>query len=48
MVVMVGMGRGAAAGVLVRDASMLETLARVDLGARQTGTLNRGKPSCLA
>ena len=44
MSVMVGMGRGAAAGVLVRDAATLETLARVDtLVLDKTGTLTEGK-----
>jgi Cu+-exporting ATPase len=48
MSVMVGMGRGAAAGVLVRDASTLETLARVDtLVLDKTGTLTEGKPRLL-
>ncbi len=45
MAVMVGVGRGAAAGVLVRDAEALETLARVDtLVLDKTGTLTEGKP----
>jgi Cu+-exporting ATPase len=45
MSVMVGMGRGAHAGVLVRDAATLETLARVDtLVLDKTGTLTEGKP----
>ena len=48
MSVMVGMGRGAAAGVLVRDASTLETLARVDtLVLDKIGTLTEGKPRLL-
>ena len=49
MSVMVGMGRGAAAGVLVRDAATLETLARVDtLVLDKTGTLTEGKPKLIA
>jgi len=49
MSVMVGMGRGAAAGVLVRDAATLETLARVDtLVLDKTGTLTEGKPRLVS
>jgi Cu+-exporting ATPase len=49
MSVMVGMGRGAAAGVLVRDAATLETLARVDtLVLDKTGTLTEGKPKLIS
>ena len=49
MSVMVGMGRGAIAGVLVRDASTLETIARVDtLVLDKTGTLTEGKPKLIA
>jgi len=49
MSVMVGMGRGAAAGVLVRDAATLETLARVDtLVLDKTGTLTEGKPRLIS
>ena len=49
MSVMVGMGRGATAGVLVRDAATLETLARVDtLVLDKTGTLTEGKPKLLS
>jgi P-type Cu+ transporter len=45
MSVMVAVGRGAAAGVLVRNAEALETLARVDtLVVDKTGTLTEGKP----
>src|SRR5262249_50680261 len=44
MSVMVGTGRGAQAGVLVRDAEALETLSRVDvLLVDKTGTLTEGK-----
>ena len=45
MAIMVGTGRGASAGVLVRDAEALETLERVDtLIVDKTGTLTEGKP----
>jgi Cu+-exporting ATPase len=45
MSIMVAVGRGATAGVLVRDAAALETLARVDtLVLDKTGTLTEGKP----
>ncbi|MPY90137.1 MAG: heavy metal translocating P-type ATPase [Luteitalea sp.] len=48
MAVMVGTGRGATAGVLVRDAETLETLARVDtLVVDKTGTLTEGKPTLV-
>jgi Cu+-exporting ATPase len=43
--IMVATGRGAQAGVLVRSAEALETLARVDtLLVDKTGTLTEGKP----
>jgi Cu+-exporting ATPase len=46
MSIMVAVGRGAHAGVLVRNAEALETLARVDtLVVDKTGTLTEGKPS---
>ena len=45
MSVMVAVGRGAHAGVLVRDAEALEALAKVDtLIVDKTGTLTFGKP----
>ena len=45
MSVMVGVGRGAAAGVLVRNAEALETFARVStLVVDKTGTLTEGRP----
>jgi len=45
MSILVGTGRGARAGVLVRDAEALETLERVDvLVVDKTGTLTEGKP----
>jgi Cu+-exporting ATPase len=48
MSIMVGTGRGALAGVLVRDAAALETLARVNtLVLDKTGTLTEGKPSLM-
>jgi P-type Cu+ transporter len=43
--IMVAVGRGAHAGVLVRNAEALETLAKVDtLVVDKTGTLTEGKP----
>ena len=46
MSVMVATGRGAHAGVLVKDAEALETFARVDaLIVDKTGTLTEGKPA---
>jgi P-type Cu+ transporter len=45
MSVMVAVGRGAQAGVLIRSAEALETLAKVDtLVVDKTGTLTEGKP----
>ena len=45
MAIMVGTGRGAAAGVLVKNAEALERLERVDtLVVDKTGTLTEGKP----
>jgi len=45
MSIMVATGQGARAGVLVREAEALETLARVDtLLVDKTGTLTEGKP----
>ncbi|MGD8897697.1 MAG: heavy metal translocating P-type ATPase [Acidobacteriota bacterium] len=45
MSIMVGVGRGASAGVLIRNAEALETLARVDtLVVDKTGTLTEGRP----
>ncbi|MGE3530108.1 MAG: copper-translocating P-type ATPase, partial [Methyloceanibacter sp.] len=44
--IMVATGRGAQAGVLVRNAAALERLAKVDtLIADKTGTLTEGKPA---
>jgi len=45
MSIMVGTGRGAMAGVLIRDAEALEILERVDtLVVDKTGTLTEGRP----
>jgi Cu+-exporting ATPase len=46
MAIMVGTGRGAQAGVLIRNAEALETLEKVDtLVIDKTGTLTEGKPT---
>jgi P-type Cu+ transporter len=48
MSIMVAVGRGAHAGVLVRNAEALETLAKVDtLVVDKTGTLTEGKPKVV-
>jgi Cu+-exporting ATPase len=48
MSIMVGIGRGAREGVLIKDAAALERLERVTtLVADKTGTLTEGKPSLL-
>jgi len=45
MSIMVAVGRGAHAGVLIRNAEALETLAKVDtLVVDKTGTLTEGRP----
>lgn len=45
MAIMVGTGRGAHAGVLIKNAEALETLEKVDtLVLDKTGTLTEGKP----
>jgi Cu+-exporting ATPase len=45
MAIMVGTGRGAHAGVLIKNADALETLEKVDtLVIDKTGTLTEGKP----
>ncbi|MBN9533255.1 MAG: cadmium-translocating P-type ATPase [Alphaproteobacteria bacterium] len=49
MSIMVGVGRGAEAGVLVKNAEVLERMERVDtLVVDKTGTLTEGKPSVIA
>ena len=49
MSIMVGVGRGAREGVLVRNAEALERLARADtLVVDKTGTLTEGKPALRA
>jgi Cu+-exporting ATPase len=49
MSIMIGTGRGAMAGVLVRNAEALEVLAKVDtLVIDKTGTLTEGKPRLAA
>ncbi|HEV3145686.1 MAG TPA: heavy metal translocating P-type ATPase [Gemmataceae bacterium] len=48
MAVMVGVGRGAEIGVLIRDAAALETLAKADtLSLDKTGTLTEGRPKVV-
>jgi Cu+-exporting ATPase len=48
MAIMVGTGRGAHAGVLIKNAEALETLEKVDtLVIDKTGTLTAGKPSVI-
>lgn len=49
MSIMVGVGKGASAGVLIRNADALERLERVDtLVVDKTGTLTEGKPRIVA
>jgi P-type Cu+ transporter len=49
MAIMVGTGRGAAAGVLIKNAEALETLEKVDtLLVDKTGTLTEGKPQVVS
>ncbi len=49
MSIMVGTGRGASVGVLIRNAEALETLEKVNtLVVDKTGTLTEGKPSVEA
>ena len=49
MAIMVGTGRGARAGVLIRNAEALEILEKVDtLVVDKTGTLTEGKPRLVS
>jgi Cu+-exporting ATPase len=49
MAIMVGTGRGARAGILIRNAEALETFGKVDtLIIDKTGTLTEGKPTLSA
>jgi Cu+-exporting ATPase len=49
MSIMVGIGRGAQAGILIRDAQALEQLESVDtLVIDKTGTLTEGRPKVVA
>jgi P-type Cu+ transporter len=49
MSIMVGVGRGAAAGVLIKNAEALERMEKIDtLVVDKTGTLTEGKPKVVA
>ena len=49
MSIMVGVGRGAQAGVLIKNAEALERMEKVDtLVIDKTGTLTEGKPKVVA
>ncbi len=49
MSIMVGVGRGAQAGVLIKNAEALERMEKIDtLVVDKTGTLTEGKPSVTA
>ena len=49
MSIMVGVGRGARSGILVRDAEALERMERIDtMVIDKTGTLTEGKPKVVA
>lgn len=49
MSIMVGVGKGASAGVLIRNADALERLEKIDtLVVDKTGTLTEGKPRVVA
>ena len=49
MSIMVGIGRGARSGILIRDAEALERMETIDtLVIDKTGTLTEGKPEVVA
>lgn len=49
MAIMVGTGRGARAGVLIRNAEALEVMEKVDtVAVDKTGTLTEGKPKVVS
>src|SRR2546429_4791864 len=49
MSIMVGVGRGAQAGVLIKNAEALERMEKIDtLVVDKTGTLTEGKPKVVA
>ena len=49
MSIMVGIGRGAQAGVLIRDAEALERMEKIDtIVVDKTGTLTEGRPAVTA
>jgi len=49
MAIMVGIGKGATMGVLIKDAEVLERLEKIDvLVVDKTGTLTEGKPRVVA
>ena len=49
MSIMVGTGRGATAGLLIKNAEALETLEKVNtLVVDKTGTLTEGKPRLVS
>ncbi len=49
MAIMVGVGRGARAGVLIKNAEALETLEKIDtLVVDKTGTLTEGRPEVVS
>ena len=49
MAIMVGTGRGARAGILIKNAEVLETFQKVDtIALDKTGTLTQGKPELMS
>ena len=49
MSIMVGVGRGAQAGILIKNAEALERMEKVDtLVVDKTGTLTEGKPAVVS